>query len=207
MDADTYCLEQEKPLDDDLHFEPYPNFESHPNLESHPVEDVAERLSQSAAKGEWNEVRNICQKDWLLDVPITKLGGTVLHLAAYHNLEDIFELLLQQLASGSLLTESYLKRKNFKGNTPLHYAASVGSVRMCHSIIDKADSTTLLSVRNNEGETPLFSAVLHGHKKAFLYLDSICCPEEISNYWTRKNDDTILLCAISEEHYGEHFLA
>ncbi|KAK4560170.1 hypothetical protein RGQ29_009089 [Quercus rubra] len=201
MDADTYCLEQEKPLDDDLHFEPYPNFESHPNLESHPVEDVAERLSQSAAKGEWNEVRNICQKDWLLDVPITKLGGTVLHLAAYHNLEDIFELLLQQLASGSLLTESYLKRKNFKGNTPLHYAASVGSVRMCHSIIDKADSTTLLSVRNNEGETPLFSAVLHGHKKAFLYLDSICCPEEISNYWTRKNDDTILLCAISEEHY------
>ena len=75
MDADTYFLEQEKPLDDDLRFEPYPNFESHPNLESHPVEDVAERLSQSAAKGEWNEVRNICQKDWLLDVPITKLGA------------------------------------------------------------------------------------------------------------------------------------
>ena len=78
---------------------------------------------------------------------------------------------------------------------------------MCRSIIDKADSTTLLSVRNNEGETPLFSAVLHGHKDAFLYLDSICCPGEISNYCTRKNDDTILLCAISEEHYGEHFLA
>nr|XP_023873287.1 uncharacterized protein LOC111985870 [Quercus suber] len=195
MDADTYCLEQEKPLDDDLHFEPYPN------LESHPLEDVAERLSQSAAKGEWNEVGKICQKDWLLDVPITKLGGTVLHLAAYHNLEDIFELLLQQLAPGSLLAKTYLKRKNFKGNTPLHYAASVGSVRTCRSIIDKADSTTLLSVRNNEGETPLFSAVLHGHKDAFLYLDSICCPEEISNYWTRKNDDTILLCAISEEHY------
>ena len=79
-------------MDDDLHFEPYPNFESHPNLESHPVEDVAQRLSQSAAKGEWNEVGKICQKDWLVDVPITKLGGTVLHLAAYHSLEDIFEL-------------------------------------------------------------------------------------------------------------------
>ncbi|KAL4604566.1 hypothetical protein ACB092_10G201900 [Castanea dentata] len=180
MDADTHCLEQEKPLDD---------------------EDVAERLSQSAAKGEWNEVSKICQKDWLLDVPITKLGGTVLHLAAYHNLEDIFELLLQKLAPGSPQAESYLKRENIKGNTPLHYAASVGSVRMCRSIIDKASSTTLLSVCNNEGETPLFSAVLHGHKDAFLYLDSICCPHENSNYWTRKNGDTILHCAISEEHY------
>ena len=69
MDADTYCLEQAKPLDDDLHFE------TGPNLESHPDEDVAERLSQSAAKGEWNEVGKICQKDWLLDVPITKLRG------------------------------------------------------------------------------------------------------------------------------------
>ena len=165
----------------------------------------AERLSQSAAKGNWNEVHKICQANWLFDIPITKLGDTVLHLAVYNKKENIFELLVQQLSPESLQAISYLKKTNAKGDTPLHHAASVGSEKMCRIITEfhSAEySTTLLSVRNNEGETPLFSAALHGHKNAFLYLHSIC-RDERSNYCKRSNGDSILHCAISEEHYGE----
>ena len=55
------------------------------------------RLPQSAAIGHWDRVLSICRENWLLNVPITQMGGTVLHLAAYHKQETIFEQLLQQL--------------------------------------------------------------------------------------------------------------
>ena len=169
---------------------------------SQTLKKEAERLSRSAAKGDWNEVQKICQANWLFNIPITKLGDTVLHLAVYNKQENIFELLIQQFSSGSLHVISYLKLKNAKGDTPLHHAASVGSEKMCR-IITEFHSTTLLSVPNDEGETPLFSAALHGRKDAFLFLHSICGPEERSNYCKRSNGDSILHCAISEEHYGE----
>ena len=176
-------------------------------LGSPTLKKEAERLSQSAARGEWDEVQKICQAaNWLFDISITKLGDTVLHLAVYNKQENIFERLLQQLSSESLHETSFLKKKNAKGDTLLHSAASVGSENMCRIITEfhSAEySTTLLSVRNNEGETPLFSAALHGRKDAFLFLHSICGPEERSNYCKRSNGDSILHCAISEEHYGE----
>nr|POF27285.1 e3 ubiquitin-protein ligase mib2 [Quercus suber] len=176
-----------------------PSSEEDP-LRSRTLKKEAERLSQSAAKGDWNEVQKICQANWLFNIPITKLGDTVLHLAVYNKQENIFELLIQQFSSGSLHEISYLKKKNAKGDTPLHHAALVGSEKMCR-IITEFHPTTLLSVPNDEGETPLFSAALHGHKDAFLYLHSICGPEERSNYCKRSNGDSILHCAISEEHY------
>ena len=188
-------------------FDPLRLEEKVPSLEVDPLKSPtlkkeAERLSQSAAKGDWNEVQKICQANWLFDIPITKLEDTVLHLAVYNKQENIFKLLVQQFSSGSLHVISYLKKKNAKGDTPLHHAASVGSEKMCR-IITEFHSTTLLSVPNDEGETPLFSAALHGRKDSFLYLHSICGTEERSNYCKRSNGDSILHCAISEEHYGE----
>ncbi|KAK9983007.1 hypothetical protein SO802_032532 [Lithocarpus litseifolius] len=189
MDAfDSRWLEKIVPPSEEVH------------LGSPTLKKEAERLSQSAAKGDWDEVQNICQANWLFNIPITKLGDTVLHLAGYNKQENIFELLVQQFSSGSLHAMSYLEKKNAKGDTPLHHAASVGSENVCR-IITEFHSTTLLSVPNNEGETPLFSAALHGRKDAFLYLHSICGPEEQSNYCKRSNGDSILHCAISEEHY------
>ncbi|KAL4604557.1 hypothetical protein ACB092_10G201200 [Castanea dentata] len=168
--------------------------------ELHPLKDeAAERLSQSAAQGDWNKVSKICEENWLLDVQITKLGGTVLHIAAYYKQENIFELLLHQLDPGSPLATYCLTKKDSKGNTPLHYAASVGSERMCYHIINMTAPMTVLNVRNHEGETPLFLAALHGHKDAFLYLNRVCGLGK--DYCIRRNGDTILHCAISEEHY------
>lgn len=182
--------------------EEVPSSEEDPLAGSLTLKKEAERLSKSAAKGEWDEVQKICQANRLFNVPITKLGDTVLHLAGYSKKENIFELLAQQFPPGSLHALSYLKKKNAKGDTPLHHAASVGSENVCR-IITKFHSTTLLSVPNDEGETPLFSAALHGQTDTFLYLHSICVdPEERSNYCKRRNGDSILHCAISEEHYG-----
>uniref|UniRef100_A0A2N9FN13 Uncharacterized protein n=1 Tax=Fagus sylvatica TaxID=28930 RepID=A0A2N9FN13_FAGSY len=72
---------------------------------------------------------------------------------------------------------------------------------MCRIIIDRIDPKTCLSARNNEGETPLFKAVLHGKKEAFLYFHSICGPREGYNYFTRTDGETILHRAISEEYF------
>ncbi|XP_050266524.1 uncharacterized protein LOC126710182 [Quercus robur] len=174
-------------------------FETCLDLELHPLKDEAKKLSQIAAQRDWNEVREICEENWLLDVQITKLGGTVLHIAAYYKQENIFELLRHQLVPGSLLATYCLTKKDSKGNTPLHYAASVGSERMCYHIINMTAPITVLNVRNHEGETPLFLAALHGHKDAFLYLNRVCGPGK--DYCIRRNGDTILHCAISEEHY------
>ena len=176
-------------------------FETCLDLELYSLKDEAKKLSQTAAQRDWNKVCEICTENWLLDVQITKLGGTVLHIAAYYKQENIFELLLLQLVPGSLLATYCLKKKDSKGNTPLHYAASVGSERMCYHIINMTAPITVLNVRNHEGETPLFLAALHGHIDAFLYLNRVCGPGK--DYCIRRNGDTILHCAISEEHYGE----
>ena len=138
---------------------------------------------------------------FLSTVPITNSWDTVFHLAISDDQKDIFDQLLQLLPQESLRIASALRRKNKKGNNLLHIAASVGSVTMCRRII--SISKSMINTYNNEGESPLFVAALHGHKDAFLYLHSECGPDE--DYCIRNNGDTILHCAIAEEYYGEHF--
>ena len=161
-----------------------------------------ETLYPSAIKGEWGKVLEICRKDMFLSTaPIINSLDTLFHLAAYDKLENKFEQLLQLLPQESTQIASALRRKNKKGNNPLHIAASVGNVKVCSLII--GISKSMINTYNNEGESPLFVAALHGRKEAFLYLHSECGPNE--DYCIRKNGDTILHCAIAEEHFGEHF--
>ena len=179
--------------------EQYTQFEDyiiHPELKDY------ERLCQSAAKGQWEDVLDLCHKEMFLStVPITNSWDTVFHLATSDGRKDIFEKLLQLLPQESTHIASALRRKNKKGNNPLHIAASVGSVMMCRLII--RISKSMISTCNNEGETPLFVAALNGKNEAFLYLNSECGSKE--KYCIRRNGDTILHCAIAEEHFGEHF--
>ncbi|GMY16832.1 nuclear factor nf-kappa-b p105 subunit [Fagus crenata] len=168
---------------------------------------IIKRLSQSVIIGDWKEVLKICKEDWgVLNIPITQSKDTVLHLAAYNKQEDIFE----QLPEDDDGVISALLKENTEGNTPLHIAALVGSVRMCRNIIDRTDSETRLGSRsrNKEGETPLFKAALHDKKEAFLYFHSLCGPGVgYKHYCTRNDGETILHCAISKEYFGEHFHA
>ncbi|KAL4604547.1 hypothetical protein ACB092_10G200500, partial [Castanea dentata] len=164
--------------------------------------DLYRSLFQSAVKGDWDEVVKLCQKgNFAFNVQITKSDDTIFHLAAYNKLEKTFESLLKLLVGGDDLTRSFLELVNTNKDTVLHIAASVGSVRMCTSIIDTSKSTELLSRRNKDGETPLFSAVLRGHKDVFLYLHSICGPEDGYDYCIKNDNESVLHCAITEEYY------
>ncbi|KAK4560166.1 hypothetical protein RGQ29_009088 [Quercus rubra] len=171
------------------------DFIIHPELKGFPG---YKSLYPSAVKGDWKKVHNICHEQMFLStVPITNSWDTVFHLAISDDQKDIFDQLLQLLPQESLRIASALRRKNKKGNNLLHIAASVGSVTMCRRII--SISKSMINTYNNEGESPLFVAALHGHKDAFLYLHSECGPDE--DYCIRNNGDTILHCAIAEEYY------
>ncbi|KAL6191272.1 hypothetical protein ACLB2K_037663 [Fragaria x ananassa] len=71
-------------------------------------------------------------------------------------------------ADDSNASTAVLSIANDRGNTPLHLAARVGNVQVCHSIAAKAAS--LVSLGNVEGETPLFLAAL---KRLFFAFISI----------------------------------
>nr|XP_023884242.1 uncharacterized protein LOC111996483 [Quercus suber] len=175
------------------------------------LDKAQRRLFKSAVNGDWEDVLVQCEgQNWAFDVKVTKSDDTIFHLAAYNKREDIFEGLLKLLPWGTdheHIAMSALEKANMEGNTPLHIAASVGSKKMCRSIVERSRSRALLSVLNNEGETPFFSAALHGHKDAFLYLASICNRVEGYFYSQRNDGDTILHCAISAEHYGEQYFS
>ncbi|KAM3688732.1 hypothetical protein ACB098_10G176500 [Castanea mollissima] len=162
---------------------------------------IYRRFFQSAVKVDWDEVFELCEKEHIdFNVRMTTSEDTIFHLVTYDKLEVIFERLVK-LVWGDDLTRSSLELVNMNKDTTLHIAASVGSVRMCCSIIDTAELTKLLSCRNKDDETPLFSAVLRGHKDVFLYLHSICGPEDGYDYCSKKDGENILHCAITEEYY------
>ncbi|KAL5988665.1 hypothetical protein ACLOJK_026763 [Asimina triloba] len=74
---------------------------------------------------------------------------------------------------------------------------------MCKCMVEKHKK--LLELRNNCGETPLFMAALHGKKNSFLYLYSQCPEEHGSNYWRRKDGNSILHVAILGEYFDLAF--
>ena len=104
-----------------------------------------------------------------------------------------------------LVSEETLTAVNDIFNTPLHLAALMGDVEMCEKI--GGANLALLSIINIEEQTPVFLAVLCGHKQAFLCLHhlSLSLPHETRRISYRGNyyDDTILHCAIAAERFGK----
>ena len=137
------------------------------------------------------------------------LGDTPLHLAISNSAPGyIVEELVKIVSEEEELMEmeETLGIEDFHGNTPLHLAASMGSLKSCVSIA-KA-SPHLLKRRNGEGETPLFLAAARGDTEIFLCLHYICGESSdvglgislVRNY----SGETILHCAIQREFWGEH---
>lgn len=135
------------------------------------------------------------------------LSDTVLHWAITNEApECIVEKLVDEIVeTGNDKALETLKAKNSNGDTPLHCAASRGSLVICGRITRVDES--LVCEHNNEGETPLFLAALLGHQPAFLFLHSICKEKEPllpSSMWKRTNGDTILHCTIRRKHFGQY---
>ena len=144
----------------------------------------------------------------LVKTRLTENGDTALHLAVFHGTED-FVADMADMIKNEIGDEAYLSilsTKNKRGETPLHYAALRGSLRMCKSIVIDENFYRLVHIRNNHQETPLFLAALSGHKEIFLFLRSasIGPPSSVgSTPWRGNGEDTILHCTLQREHFGD----
>ncbi|KAE8009777.1 hypothetical protein FH972_006193 [Carpinus fangiana] len=145
-----------------------------------------------AREDKWDEVFNIYKWTPLAHkAKITNSGDTALHIAVSDDNEKRFEELITEIISKGSEGKKALKVKKEQGNTALHAAALMGSVRMCQRIA-KVDPL-LVGVRNEDGETPFFLAAVHGKKEAFLCLLEVCGSKDTCEDYSRRNDgDTIL---------------
>ncbi|XP_054814166.1 uncharacterized protein LOC129314687 [Prosopis cineraria] len=180
--------------------------------------EKVEKLRRDAREGKWYDVLETYKKERELRTEkITEKGDTALHVALAKDVhwaaskmvsfileEEEKTVLKDKVEDGAII--SYAREvfgaKNKKGNTVLHLAARVGNLKVCKKIGKREPS--LLSDRNFAGETPLFVAVLHGNKQAFLWLHYLYtesyADSSATKYanCTRDNNDTILHCAIEK---------
>ncbi|RVX20783.1 hypothetical protein CK203_002561 [Vitis vinifera] len=164
-------------------------------IEDADLHTIKKNLFNYAMQGKWNEVVNIWrQHPRAHKAEIVVSGDTALHVAVSEGKESIVEELVELIRETEL---DALEMRNEQGNTPLHLAASMGNVPICKCLAGKHPK--LVGVRNHENETPLFSAVLHGRKDAFLCLHKICDRTKQYEYSRRADGKTILHCAIFGE--------
>ncbi|GAY63018.1 hypothetical protein CUMW_222230 [Citrus unshiu] len=140
-------------------------------------------LSKFAVRGQWDNIVQAYENN-----PMSRE-------AKLTNLETQLYTLQQQLGKPIL----YIR---LGGNHGRKYIKPLGNEAMCHCTASK--DRELISVRNNDSETPLFLAALHGNMDAFLCLRSFNQAKD--NRQCRKNNgETILHSAISGEYFSIAF--
>ncbi|XP_027338169.1 ankyrin repeat-containing protein At5g02620-like [Abrus precatorius] len=174
--------------------------------ESVEVEKISKRLFKLCMKGKWEKTVEMYKRDKMARVTkITRTGETALHIAVTDGQDDVVEELVKLICNCG--DKEGLRIQNERGNTALHFAASMGSVQICECIA--SSDASLLSVRNIDGETPLFLASLNGRKDAFLSLHSISYrtnPNPAYDSNSRRNDgETILHSAIAGDYFDLAF--
>ncbi|KAJ1414171.1 PGG domain [Sesbania bispinosa] len=177
---------------------------------SRDVENTNESLFKMSMKGKWGEVVNEYKENKKAHkARITRSGDTALHVAVSDGQESVVEQLVKLICNSDSEEDERkeaLRIQNERRNTALHYAASMGSVQMCRLIASAEPS--LLTIRNVDGETPLFLAALHGNKEAFLSLHYIWLTINHPNYYAncgRNDGDTILHVAIAGDYFDLAF--
>ncbi|KAL7200758.1 hypothetical protein ACSBR1_032648 [Camellia fascicularis] len=177
---------------------------------------IRERLYLMVISQKWREVAKIYKEYRNIEVQgmrITDLGYTALHIAASEKQDKESNKLVHLMVDAASI--DVMRLADDRGNTPLHLAAKMGNTGMCVSIASTHPDT--IGDRNNNGETPLFLAALHGMKNAFLGLCYYCSLEEEGNIFAtnpkiftygRRNTDgrTVLHCAMYGEYFGNSFI-
>ncbi|XP_028781014.1 NF-kappa-B inhibitor alpha-like [Neltuma alba] len=132
-----------------------------------------------------------CAELWLAKT--NKWADTVLHAAIiYGTPPRAVHELFEAMHGGEEDVLQIVSARNQWGNTPLHCAGDRGSSLLCRRILDALSAaqhrTRALLVRNNEGETPLFLAAVHGHLAAFLLLHGHAEPEHATAPYVKPNE-------------------
>ncbi|OIW14049.1 hypothetical protein TanjilG_11394 [Lupinus angustifolius] len=178
------------------------------------MENINKYLFRICMEGEWKKVIEMYKNDKTKrthKARITRSGDTCIHVAVSNEKEDVVEQLVNLICLVG--EQESLKIQNERGNTALHFAASMGSLKMCNHIA-RVDPSSLVSIRNVDGETPLFLAALHGRKQVFMSLHHLYhrdLPNIPVNYSdctkivTRNDGDTILHCAVAGNYFDLAF--
>ncbi|KAJ8749511.1 hypothetical protein K2173_025706 [Erythroxylum novogranatense] len=169
------------------------------------MDTIRKILFELVMKAEWKKVVEKYRENAnSYDVQITKSKDTVLHIAVFDGQEEIVvELVSVMLRECKDRAMSALATQNEQGDTPLHIAASLGSVKMCKCIA-KANSS-LLTTPNHNSDTPLFLAVRHGKEEAFHCLYYSLLPDQRHRIFRGNGGDTILHAAIAGEYFNLAF--
>ncbi|WJX31757.1 hypothetical protein P8452_20154 [Trifolium repens] len=131
-------------------------------------------------KDSWNEViTGYYQYDQRFHRIKVKGRGTALHVAVSNGIKDAVKQLVEAILSPQWEWNDYdddnethpLRMRDEKGRTPLHIAAYRGFTDMCQCIIGKnGERKNLVRTENDNGETPIFWAVLGQQTDTFVYL-------------------------------------
>ncbi|XP_068635274.1 uncharacterized protein [Aristolochia californica] len=174
--------------------------------------DLTRRIFKAAKSGIWNTLIDEFIKDnSTLKKKITSSDETALHILVIEGYKKEVQRLIQELPDGKDKEEIMLMKNN-RGDTPLHLAAFQGDWDLCGLLLGEGESFVqkAFGARNEDLETPLFLAALHGKRDAFFVLyhklqEKLKEEQSISEYDRRNDGNTILHVAIMGEHFDLAF--
>lgn len=169
--------------------------------------ELFQMLYTLSTTGRWDAFVETYGENFMVrQIRMKNHGDTPLHLAIFNGAPGhIVEKLVNIAEESQIMEEGPLEMVDYQGNTLLHLAASVGSLKSCVSIANARP--LLLDRRNREGETPLFLAAARGSIEIFFCLrhigyESHEVDKGISCVRNRSGE-TILHCAIQRKSWGE----
>ncbi|XP_035549331.1 uncharacterized protein LOC109001600 [Juglans regia] len=167
------------------------------------MEAIKKDLLRKSTKGDWKGVIDIYKKHPEAHAAkLTINEDTALHIVVSSDREEIVKQLMNLISTHHAEGQAIPEFKNKRGNTPLHVAASMGSVTLCKSLVNATGQLGLsfMEARNCKKETPLFLAALSGKKDAFICLHKVYQENNLNYndlYRRSDDDDTILHVAIA----------
>ncbi|KAI9110657.1 hypothetical protein K1719_018523 [Acacia pycnantha] len=147
-----------------------------------------EIILQAAKDGKWRKVLKMYEeKKDLRTVKIPSKGDTVLHMAVSNGELDTVGRIVYLVCQ--------------KGSNEQAADENGDEKSLVFGAQNDIDSS-IITRGNNDGETPLFLAALHGNKEAFLWLHHNSPQDSSSRHapYKRDDNDTILHCAIEGGH-------
>nr|POE46200.1 ankyrin repeat-containing protein itn1 [Quercus suber] len=130
------------------------------------TKSVYHKLYQAVKKCKWHEAKVILQENSeSIRRSITESRESVLHTAFASKHMDFIKDVLRNL------TDEDLERTNIDGDTALCFAAKLGIVTIAKALVEK--NIRLPLIRSDEGRTPLYIAVLFGHRDMASYLCTV----------------------------------
>ena len=175
-------------------------------------EAILKEPYRAAMKGKWDRMINYYKKhSEYLQSPLTASKETALHIAVCSKQEQPLKDLLEIMKENLPLPETeFLKKTNQFDNTVLHEATIYGNNKAVKLLVDRCPE--LLSVRNEFGETPLFTAAGFAETEIVEFLirskPEQCVDDNghlLSIHSKRSEDDlSILSAAIIGQNFGNN---